>query len=273
MKKIFLGCLVFFAAAGARGESPKRIISLMPSNTEILYALGAQDQLVGVTRYCDYPPEAKQKEQIGDFLHPNFEKIISLHPDLVLAGDWQTSRIVPRLRKSGIRVVEIKLPATVEAMLGTIDEIARITGREKEGLALVGDLRRRVDALAARAKRLKKQPKVYVEIDPPSWTVSDKSFISDALKICGAQNIFADLSASGAQVSSEAILQADPDLIVLFSTNREEVLRRAGWSRISAVRNRRILDKFTRLYLNRPTPSLIKGMEIFSEKLTELGFE
>lgn len=274
LSALFVLASAALLCAPVRSESapPKRIVSMMPSNTEILYALGAQDSLVGVTRFCDVPPEAKKKEKIGDFIHPNFEKIVALKPDLVLAGEWQTSPIAARLRKAGVRVEEIELPATVDGILDSILHIARITGREKEGGALVESLRGRIEKVAAEGRARKRKPTVYIEVDPPNWTVASKSFINDAVRLCGARNIFADLPVSGAQVSWEAVVRADPDVILLFSTTREEILRRPGWSQLSAVKNGRIIDRIPQGSLNRPTPSIVEGMEKLSSQLSEMGY-
>ena len=269
---LLLLCFSHSQSWSAEAPKPKRVVSLLPSNTEIVYELGLGDRLVGVTSYCDYPKEAEKKEKVGDFIHPNFEKIVSLKPDIVLAGVWKSTHIVPRLREAGIDVVEIKLPATLDDIYDTIIEIARVLERPEEGKKLVEDLRKRVDKVTAKAGQRKKIPSVYIEIDPPNWTISKLSFINDAVERCGARNIFRDVPVSGVQVSWETVFERDPDVMLIFSARKKEIALRPGWSKISAVKNGRIIDSLGRDFLNRPTPRLVQGMEQFSDLLAKMGY-
>ncbi len=264
-----LFCLFFAPRLWA--EPPKRIISLMPSNTEILYALGAGDRVVGVTRYCDYPAEAETVEKIGDFLHPNIEKILSLKPDLVLAGKWPSSKIVPRLQKTGLKVVEIDFPATLDGIFETILSIAEIIEKKPEGETLVRDLRRRVEVIKTAAKKRKILPKIFIHIDNPNWTITKNSFINDALETCGAVNVYRDLPMAGAQVAMESVVEKNPDIILISEIHKNEIVKRPGWHSINAVKRNHIFQ-FEKNTMNRPTPRIVDGMEQFSRKLTEIGY-
>lgn len=263
--------LVLLGPACARGETPKRIVSLLPSNTEILFDLGAGASVAGVSNYCDYPEEAKRIEKVGDYIHPNFEKIVELKPDLVLAGLWKSTHIVPRLKAAGLRVVEVDLPASLEDIYTSILKIARTVDREPEGARLVKDLQGRVEKITREARKRKRAFRAYIEIDPPNWTLSKLSFINDAVERCGAVNIFRDLPASGVQVSWEAVVKENPGVILLFGTRKREVVRRPGWSGISAVKDGRIIDDLGKNILNRPTPRIVLGMEQLHERF--LTFE
>ncbi len=273
--KLLLSWLtVLFLCAAVRAEAPPkpiRIVSLMPSNTEIVFALGAGSQVIGVTRYCDYPPEVKTIEQIGDFLHPNIEKVLSLKPDLVLAGKWPSSNTVARLRKAGLRVVEVDLPPSIDGIFQSILEIGELVGKKREGELLVKDLRGRVDKIKAQAKKRKTLPKVFIHIDNPNWTVTKNSFINDALESCGSVNIYRDLPTAGAQVSMESVVERNPDILLVSEIHKNEIVKRPGWHSINAVKRDHVFQ-FQKNTLNRPTPRIVIGMEQFSAKLKEIGY-
>lgn len=269
-------CSLLFAVAAASSllfAETKRIVSLLPSNTEILFALGVGKQVVGVTTFCDYPVEARQKEKVGGFFHPQIEKIISLKPDLVFAGKWQTSRVVLRLRQVGLNVIEIRVPANLEEIYETILKIAGEVGKKSEGESLILQLKQRVRKIERPPQKSKKLPSVYIEIDLPNWTVTKKSFVSDAIERCGLQNIFRDLPLSAVQISWETVVEKNPDVIILFAAKKEEIIKRAGWRRIAAIKNERVIDGIGKDILNRPTPRIVQGMEELSRKLSEFGFK
>lgn len=266
--------VVFVSPVGAN-ESIKRlrIVSLMPSNTEVVFDLGAGSDLVGVTTFCDYPPEAAAIDKIGDFIHPNIEKILSLKPDVVLAGQWSTSTVAARLRKLGLKVVEVRLPATLEEIYGTIHDVAREIGREDEAEKIVADLKARVERIAKASQGRGRKPRAFIHIDEPNWTVSKRSFISDAIERCGLVNVFRDLPAAGAQVSLEAVIVRDPEVLIFSRQMNAALLSQPGWKRVNAVRNGRILSDIEHDCLNRPTPRIVLGMERISEELLKMNFK
>ncbi len=253
-------------------RKPLRIVSLMPSNTEVAFDLGAGSELVGITTFCDYPPETAKVEKVGDFIHPNIEKILALKPDVVLAGQWSSTSIADRLRKLGLKVVEIKLPATLEQIYETINDVALAINREKEAKTVVADLKARVEKIEQKARDRKYQPKVFIHVDDPNWTVSKLSFISDAVERCGTVNIFRDLPAAGAQVSMEALIKEDPEVIILTRKAREEITSQAGWKRVNAVKNNHIVTDTGKDCLTRPTPRIVLGMEKLTDALSGMSF-
>lgn len=265
-------CLLAAALLGAAHLAPAdhpRIVSLVPSNTEILFALGLGDQIVGVCVWCDYPPEAQALQKVGDFVHPNIEKIVSLRPDLVLAGRWQSTRTAHRLRLLGLRVLEIDMPQSVEGIFASILQIAKEVSREREGAALVAAARRRLEAVRMRAARLKVRPRVYIEVDAPRWTVGRRSFINDLVSICGGENIFADLDASAAQVSQEQIIARRPEIILSLAEKKEQVARRHGWDALEAVRARRIIDDIDPDLIAHPSHRIVEGAELLSRRFLD----
>ncbi len=270
-----IGFFTWIAFPVGAEDSPKRlrIVSLMPSNTEVVFDLGAGQDLAGVTTFCDYPPEAASIDKVGDFIHPNIEKILSLKPDVVLAGQWSTSSVAARLRKLGLKVVEVKLPATLEEIYETIYDIAREIGREKEAEKMVTDLKARVERITKASRDRGRKPRVFIHIDEPNWTVSKLSFISDAIERCGMVNVFRDLPAAGAQVSLEAVIERDPEVLIFSRKLNEAMLYRPGWKRVNAVRNGRLLADIEHDCLNRPTPRIVLGMERISEELSRMVFK
>jgi len=250
-----------------RGE---RIISLSPTLTEVLFALGEGEQIVGVTRYCTYPPEAKSKEKVGDFLNPDLEKITQLRPDLVLAERWSSTKIVNRLRGMGISVVEIPSPQSIHEIYEAIQTVGEDIGKSEQARAIVADMQRRVDIVTRRAANLSRQPSIYIEIDLPSWTVGRASYTHEAVTLCGARNIFGDVEKAALLVSREAIIQRNPEVILSFEASADQIRRRPGWGEISAVRHGRIIDHFDRDLFSRGNQRLVEGMEKFQVRFEAL---
>ena len=172
---------------------PERIVSLAPSNTEILYALGLEEKIVGVTDYCDYPEAAKNKEKIGGFSEPNIEKIVSVKPDLVVATNMH-QKSVEELEKLNIPSVVLD-PKDFDEMFASIEIIGKATGQQDEALTLIKNLKARmenVEDVVAKVK-LDKRPKVYYEIWPsPITTSGPGTFVDDIIQRAGGENIAKD---------------------------------------------------------------------------------
>ncbi len=282
MKRIAVGVLTVLAVLlvyqRARTSSPApsrpveelRIVSLAPNLTGILFDVGAGRQVVGVTVYCAYPEEATQRERIGDFINPNFEKIVSLHPDLVVAERWSSSKVATRLRQLGLRVEEFPTPKSLREVYSLIEDVSGLVGRRPAAEELVRDLQRRVERIRARARDFPRPPKVYLEIDLPTWTVGSANFTSEAIKICGGENIFADLPTPASQVSSEIVIARNPEVIVSFVASVDEIRSRPGWSAIDAVRRGRVIDDFPESLLSQGNQRLVTGMERLQARLREV---
>ncbi|MBM3801861.1 MAG: hypothetical protein FJW26_06035 [Acidimicrobiia bacterium] len=282
MRKFALGCLslllVLLAYQQVRlsrtrdvsKEHRLRLVSLSPTLTEILFELGAGDDVVAVTTYCVYPEEARAKEKIGDFVNPNFEKIVSLGPDVLFAETWSTSKIVSRLRASGLNVQEVKSPHSVEEIYQAILQVGEGLGRPQRAQATVAGMKRRIESIRTRAAAMKFHPSLYVEIDRPSWTVGRASYTSEAIEICGARNIFSDVDKPALQASKEAILERDPEVILTFDSTPEEFRRRPGWENISAIRNGWVIADVGRNMLSHGSHRLVDGMEQLQRRLLEL---
>jgi iron complex transport system substrate-binding protein len=240
----------------------QRIVSVAPSFTEILYALGLGSQVVGNTNYCDYPEEAKRTQKIGDMLNPNLERIIALRPDLVYCGTWKW-HVPESLRKMGIRVVEIRDAQTVEDIYNRILLIGETAGKQTEAMAVVNrmksdidEIRRSVGVSPARAR------KVYVELDSGQWTVGSGSYMNQILEIIGAENIFRDRNEAYFMATAESIASRDPDLIISLWRKSEDYRNAESWQAVRAVRNGKILDVNSMDWnlITRQSPRLVQGI-------------
>ena len=194
---------------------PQRIISLAPSNTEILYALGLADKVVGVTDYDDYPPEVKQKTSIGGFTTPNIEKIVSLSPDLVLATDIQQKEVIPNLEQRGITVMALA-PQNLDGVLSAITLVGQATGSEKEASKLVASMQASITQITSATSNLSpsQRPRVfYITWSDPLMTVGSGNLDDDIIRKAGGTNIASNLSGS-TTISLEAVVQDNPQVII-----------------------------------------------------------
>jgi len=265
-RKFTLFCLLFLIgllliqqlrhhrAHAVKGGQNQKIVSMSPSLTEILFELGLGGNLVGVTNYCVYPPETAQIEKIGDFVNPNFEKILDLRPDLIFAERWSSSRIVQRLKDTGMKVVEIQTPRSIDEIYGAILEVGQALRREGKAREITADMHRRIEKLQVQAGVMAKRPSLFVEIDVPSWTIGGTSYTSEAIFLCGARNIF----------------ERDPDMILTFDARASGVARRPGWSRLKAVRENKIIDDIGRNLLSHGNHRLVVGMEELQARLLKM---
>lgn len=282
MRKFIAGCLLLLLvllgyqqyrlrrAIEAPNKGSQRYISLSPTLTEILFELGSGRDLVAVTTYCVYPEEAKSKEKIGDFVNPNFEKIVGLKPDVVFAETWSSSKIVSRLRGSGLTVREVKSPRSIEEIYEAILQVGEGLRKESEANATVDGMKRRIQSIRARADRMKSRPSIYIEIDLPSWTVGRASYTSEAIEICGARNIFNDVNKPALQASKELIIERNPEVILTFDSNPEEFRLRPGWQKIRAIQKGWVIADVGRNMLSHGNHRLVDGMEQLQGRLMEL---
>ena len=245
---------------------PQRIISLAPSNTEILFALGLGDRVVGVTRYCNYPEEAKQKEQIGGFADQDPEKIIALKPDLILASGTLQKSLVIELEERGQTVFWL-YPHTVKDILESFVRIGEITGSSATAQQLKERIEERIKNVEERVKDIPEQerPTVFrvMGLDPPG-TIGGESFQTDEFWIAGGKNIFADTDKNYFQLDLETLTKLDPDIIVICGEDEEEAKARIksqeGWGDLTAVKADRIVVISCDL-ICRPSPRIGQTIE------------
>ena len=195
---------------------PQRIVSLAPSNTEILFALGLGDKVVGVTEYCNYPEAAKTKPKVGGFSTVDIEKVVSLRPDLVLATQIHSKTIIPALEKLGLTVVALT-PSSLTGVLDSITLVGKITGQSKEASELIKDLSTRITAIADKTQKLStaQRPRVfYVTWHDPLWTAGTGTLSNDVISQAGGQNIASDISGDKT-IDLETVINRDPEVIIV----------------------------------------------------------
>ncbi len=254
---------------------PQRIVSTAPSNTEILFAIGAGKQVVGRDQFSDYPAEAKNVTDIGSTADKlNTELIVSLKPDLVLAAEINTPEQVKQLEDLGIPVYYLNNPQTLEEMYSNLQTVAWLTGREAETETLIASLKKRVAAVDAKIAPVSSRPTVFYELDStdPSkpYTAGKGSFITQLIERAGGHNIAADLDAYP-QMSLEQIVAADPSFIILGDATwggvtPEMVAARPGWGNLSAVKDGKVVP-FDDNLVSRPGPRLVDGLEQLAKLL------
>jgi iron complex transport system substrate-binding protein len=243
--------------------TPQRIISLAPSNTEILFALGLGDEVVGVTMYCDYPPEALDKEKVGDYYGPDIEKIIALQPDLVLATDFHRFDLIPSLEQQGFAVFAVA-PQTLEDVLESIEKIGELTGREAEASQLVSGMRSKIEEVEEQIRDLEQKPSVlYVTWHDPMWTVGIGTWIDDLLNIAGGVNIFSENFEGGAMVQIEWVILHNPDIIITSEWSYDWAINATELATTNASQTGRIYT-FDDDLAQRPGPRLVEGLDWFA---------
>jgi iron complex transport system substrate-binding protein len=256
-------------------SEPERIISLAPGHTETLYALGLGDRVVGVTAFCNYPAEAAEKTQVGDFAGIDLELVVGLDPDLVLASTLHMGDVVPALQEHGIAVV-VATPESVLEVLTTIDLIGQITGRQGAAQALVAALRERIDAVQ-QAVQDAPRPTVFWELGAELFTVGPGSFVDDLITLAGGENVAADADSPWPQLSVETIILKDPQVIVLADHNygetAEMLKERPGWAEIDAVKQGRVIEITNDDIVSRPGPRIVEGLEFLAQALHPDRFE
>ncbi len=246
---------------------PERIISLAPSNTEILFALGLGDKVVGVTDFCDYPEEAQEIERVGG-IEPNLEKIVDLEPDLVLyiGGAAQLEK-TQTMKDLGLTVL-VLAPLDIEGIFADIELVGRATGTEDETANLVSELRARMDEVLSRVAPVERHPLVFYELDATDptrpWTAGPGSFIDALITMAGGVNLGASAEMEWAQFSTEEIIAQDPEIIILGDANYgvtvESVEERPGWGVMTAVKEGAIYPIDDTL-VSRPGPRIVDGLE------------
>lgn len=243
--------------------TPQRIISLAPSNTEILFALGLGDEVVAVTMYCDYPAEALDKEKVGDYYGPDIEKIIALQPDLILATDFHRFDLIPALEQQGFAVFAVA-PQTLDDVLESIQKIGEITGREAEASQLVNGMRSKIEEIEEQTKELEQKPSVlYMTWHDPMWTVGRNTWIDELINMAGGMNIFSENFEGGAMVQIEWVVLLDPEIIITSEWSYDWALNATELASTNASQTGRIYT-FDDDLAQRPGPRLIQGLDWFA---------
>lgn len=249
---------------------PKRIVSLAPSNTEILFALDLSKQVVGVDSFSDFPPEAKSLTQVGGSGNQfNFEQIVALKPDLILAASTTTPEAIKKLDDLKLPVAVIGTSnTTFDGVAANVVLVGQMTGKMDKATTVVNAMKQKIDTLKAKAATAKTKPRVYWELDATDptkpFSVGPGNFVNDIITVAGGTNIFAKLTNPFPQVSSENVVAANPEIIIMsdaaYGVTVDSLMKRKGWQVIVAVKNKAVHPIDDNL-VSRPGPRVADGLE------------
>ena len=242
--------------------TPQRIVSLAPSITETLFALGLGDRVVGVTDWCDYPPEALEKEKVGSFDTPDIEKIVALNPDLILVAYGTTMDVINSLIGLGLTVFGIKT-TDLDDLLNDIRTIGEITDKEVEAQALTSEMESRIQAVTDQTEELEERPRVfYIVWHDPLWTAGQGTFIHELIEKGGGVNICQNITGY-AMISVEEVVARNPEVIITSEWSYDWAMNETSLNSTDARQNGRIYQGDDDL-VQRPGPRLVDGLEWFA---------
>ena len=257
----------------ANAQQKLRVISLAPSTTEILFALGLDDEIVGVSQFCNYPSATMTKEKIGTFSNPNIEKILWLKPDIVFCTGLEQTPVIAKLRQLNFKVY-ISDPRNFQELFNSIKEIGGLINRESQAAVLINGMKSDLDKIITKENLMpyKKRPKIFFEIwHSPLMTVGRGSFVDELLSLAGGINIAHDVKRPYSYFSSEQVIKQNPDCIILAYMSGEAPSKmigaRFGWKNISAVKNKHIYNDINPDLLLRPGPRLVEGLKEIQKRL------
>ena len=247
-------------------EIPQRIISLSPSNTEVLFALGLGDKVVGVTEFCNYPPEALERKKIGGFSTPDIEKIIALQPDLILAGSIHAKELIPALEETGLTVFALE-PKSIGGILEDIRMAGEIAGREEKASELVTQMENRIEAITDKTNNLEEKTRVfYITWHDPLWSVGSGTIIDELIEKAGGVNIFQDITGHK-MVNLEEVIARNPEVIIACTGHGEAEDKPFEWAKAEPRLEVTEARKNSRVYqidadlVNRAGPRVVESLE------------
>lgn len=249
---------------------PRRVVSLVPSLTEAVCALGACDRLVGVDDYSNYPAEVASLPRLGGVYDPNVERIVALRPDLVLLSKY--GRLPEALRQAGVTVFVFE-SETLEDAFRNLSTLGRLLDREDAAGRLVESLRSEIARVAELAQAAGPAPTVYYEIDPTPYAAGPGSFIGTLLERAGGRNVVPAELGPFPRISPELVIQADPEVIILgdapWGVTARELAARPGWASLRALRTGRVVELGQEQVdvLSRPGPRIAEAVRLLAALL------
>lgn len=249
-------------------SEPKRIISVAPSITELIYALGKGDELVGRTDYCDYPEEVKKTPSIGSLTDPNIEKIIELKPDVVVVSTHFKEDVAKKLEDLGIKVVVLYNAEEFTGAYDTINTLGEIVNAKDKASEIVSGIKTKAEDIKKKVEG-QNYPSVYFVVGfgkSGDYTATGETFISQMIEMAGGNNIAKD--ATGWSYSLEKIIENDPEYIIVSKNYgmKDEFMAAEGYKELSAVKNNRVIEIDDNL-VNRQGPRLGEGLEALAKIL------
>lgn len=250
-------------------KDPRRLVALAPSITEIVFSLGRQDRLKGVTRFSDFPPEAEKFPKVGSYVHLDTERIVALQPDLCIGiKDGNPRTVVEHLDALGIPVFVVH-PVDLETVILSIQAIGDLLGTGDRAKAIVTDMRNRIRKVLTRTSQMNHKPRVFFQIGvSPIVSVGSDTFIHQLITMAGGTNVAAGPNPYP-RYSREQVISLAPDVIVISSMARATVFEKVKaqwmqWPAIPAVKRRTVFIAPTNVF-DRPTPRLIQGLELLAD--------
>lgn len=250
-------------------KHPSKIISLAPSLTEMIYKIKYDEYLIGNTLYCNYPEDAQNKSKVGDMLTIDFEKIISLKPDLILISvEGNNKSAYEKLIELGFKTF-VSNPRNYEGIKKTYLDLGKITGREKESEAQVNEWQNIVNDIVSKSDSLKSKTVMFLISINPLMLAGKHTFINEYISFCGFKNITDDLEMNYPVFSREEVLKRNPDYIVFANSGAMAIEQIANsypeWKNINAVKNKNIISVDADMYL-RPGPRFVPALQDFFKK-------
>jgi len=248
---------------------PKRIVSLAPSNTEILFALDLGNKVVGVTELCNYPAEVLDKEKVGGFTTVDIEKVIVLQPDLILAASIQAKETIPALEERGLTVFALE-PKDLDGVLEGIKMVGKITGKEGEASELVAQMGNRIRAITDKTKDLEERPRVfYITWHDPLYSAGLETRHQELIEKAGGENIFQDITGYKT-VDLELVVARNPEIIIACTGHAAAEGKPFEWAKTEPRLSVTEAHKNNRIYqidsdlVSRGGPRIVDALELFA---------
>ncbi|WKV09932.1 ABC transporter substrate-binding protein [Thermoanaerobacterium sp. CMT5567-10] len=254
-------------------KEPKRIVSLSPSTTELIYAIGAGKDVVGVTNYDDYPPEVKSVAKVGGYEGPNIETILAQKPDIVFASNLSGKDHMETIEKSGIPVVVLEAQ-NINQIYDSIKILAEITGNVEKGNEIISSMKDKIKEINDKVKDLPKVNVFYVVDTNGNWTAGKGTFIDELITLAGGNNVASDAN-GWAQYSMEKLIQKNPDVIITspHAANANEIKNMAGYKDTKAAKDGKIFVISNDDIVTKPSNRIVLGLEEIAKDLHPEAFK
>ncbi|HSH37008.1 ABC transporter substrate-binding protein [Schnuerera sp.] len=242
-------------------KKPERIVSLAPSTTELIYALGAGDKIVGVTDYDNYPPEVENIAKVGGFKGPNIEAITAQNPDIILASNLSGQEEMETLENMGIPVIMLE-SKNIERIYESIELLGQITGMEENGEKIINEMKAKISEINDKVKELPKIDVFYLVSFEGNWTAGKGTFIDELINLAGGNNIVEDIE-GWTQYSVEELVKKDPDVIITspHAGNIDDIEKTEGYQNTKAVKNGNIFVVSDDDIIARSSNRIVLGLE------------
>ena len=255
-------------------KEPERIVSITPSTTETLFALGLGDKVVAVSNFCDYPEEAQSREKVGDYFQPNYEQIAAAEPDLVFIGNAAPAEALEKFESLGLTAVSLE-GNNLEETYQSILNIGKLTGTLDKAQQIVDDMKQKVSEIEEKVKDAP-TPSTYFVVSYGEWgnyTAGSGTFIDELISIAGGRNIAGNLEEPWPEFSLEKLVEEDPEVVIVSeSANIEEIKSLEGYKELTAVKENNLKLVVESLVM-RPGPRLVQGLEQIAKAIHPELFE